>query len=111
MDKVKLGSHVTIKACSFMPELVGKTGKVVIRYLPSFCLVAGREKYSMDVLLDTETEVKVQAPNFIKHLVGEEVKTNTRGPFPFRPDELSLIDDFKGIPDAFKKADWGEKDD
>jgi hypothetical protein len=104
MPEVKLGDKVIIKECHSMPQIVGKQGRVVAQYIPEY-----REKYALDVLLDEPIDLPL--PAIMLGGMGN-LKAEIRGPFPFRPDELELVNDKPTeIPDAFLKGfDKDDKD-
>ena len=81
---MEIGNVVEIKECHKLPELVGKTAKVVAMVDPE------KSKYPIMVELEEEIETEVPGGTF-----------KTKGPFGFREDELAPADPTKGIPDAF----------
>ena len=84
---MKIGELVTIKECHSIPELVGLEAKVVAIADPELT------KYPIQVLLTGEA-VTIETP------MG---KGETKGPFPFREDELEILAPDHGIPDSFKE--------
>lgn len=103
MPEIKLGDKVIIKECHSIPQIVGKKARVVAQYIPEY-----REKYEFDVLLDEPFDM----PLSVIMLGGMgQLKAEVRGPFPFRGEELDVVDDKPTeIPDAFKDAFGDDKD-
>lgn len=87
---MKIGDNVKIKECHSIPELVGKEAKVVIQADPE------ASRYPFMVVL-TGDPIQIATPFGMG---------KTKGPFPFREDELELIIPPE-IPDEIKKA-FGE---
>ena len=85
---MNIGELVTIKECHNIPDLVGKEAKVVSMVDPELA------KYPIQVIL-TGDAITIETP------MG---KGQTKGPFPFREDELEILLPDHGIPDAFKDA-------
>ena len=84
---MNIGDKVKILECHKMPDLVGRTAKVVAVVDPE------QDKYPIKVDLDEPLE--------IPHPMGKLMAT---GPFMFREDELELADPDKDIPEAFQEA-------
>ena len=85
---MNLGDIVTIKECHSIPQVVGLEAKVVAVADPELT------KYPIQVLLTGEA-ITIETP----FGTGQ-----TRGPFPFREDELEIQTPDHGIPDAFKEV-------
>ena len=81
---MNIGDMVVIKECHKMPDLVGKTAKVVAMVDPEL------SKYPIQVTTVEPMAIEVPGGVF-----------TTSGPFPFREDELELADPTQGIPEAF----------
>ncbi len=81
---MNLGDKVIIKECHKIPDLVGKEAEIIALVKPEMA------KYPIQVEL-TEP-IKMETP------FGT---LETKGPFPFREDELELVNPNKGIPGAF----------
>jgi hypothetical protein len=86
-DNMNLGDKVIIKECHSIPALVGKKAKIVGLVDPELT------KYPLQVLL-IDKPVEVQTP------LGTGL---SKGPFPFREDELEHLDPNHGIPYVFTK--------
>ncbi len=85
---MNIGDMVKIKECHAMPQLVGQAAKVVVIADPELT------EYPIRVLL-TDEAITVDLG------LG---KAQTKGPFPFREDELEPLPPDHGIPDVFKEA-------
>ena len=83
---MKIGDVVEIKECHKIPELVGKTAKVVAMVDPEM------SKYPIMVELEEPIEQELPMGTL-----------KTKGPFGFREDELGTPDPNKGIPEAFQE--------
>lgn len=69
---------VTILECHSMPDLVGKEARIISYADPEM------GKYPVQIILVSPIEITIQTPF-------GEAKAMTVGPFPFRPEELELI--------------------
>lgn len=84
---MNLGDKVTIKECHKMPDLVGKEAEIIAVVKPELA------KYPIQVEL--VEPIKMETP------FGT---LETKGPFPFREDELEPVNPNKGIPESFLKG-------
>ncbi|MDZ4247124.1 MAG: hypothetical protein U1D67_08395 [Dehalococcoidia bacterium] len=84
---MKIGDHVKILECHSIPDLVGKEGKIAAELTPDI------SQYPFMVVLTEPFILKT-----------EHGQAQTKGPFPFRENELELVDTSPdhGIPDVFK---------
>ena len=90
---MKVGNKVKILECHSIPDLVGKEAKIVAE------LDAEVSKYPFQVML-TNWKMPFEHP-----ILG---KGETSGPFPFREDELELIQDTP-LPEFLKDMDKPEQ--
>ena len=83
---MQIGDIVEITKCNKIPELVGKTAKVIALMDP--------DQAHYPVMVELEEPIEQEVP------MGT---LKTKGPFGFRENELKPADPSKGIPDAFKQ--------
>lgn len=83
---MNIGDVVEIKECHKIPELVGRTAKVVAMVDPEM------SKYPIMVELAEPIEQEVPMGTL-----------KTKGPFGFREDELAPADPKKEVPKAFQE--------
>ncbi|KKN35033.1 hypothetical protein LCGC14_0787820 [marine sediment metagenome] len=83
---MQIGDIVEIIKCNKIPELVGKTAKVIAMVDP--------EKAHYPVMVELEEPIEQEVP------MGT---LKTKGPYGFRENELTPADPSKGIPEAFKE--------
>jgi hypothetical protein len=88
---MQIGDKVKILECHSIPELVGKTGKIMAMASPEV------SKYTCIVMLLEAIEMTFEPVD------GFKIIAKTTGPFPFREDELVLETETQ-IPDEFKQA-------
>ena len=86
---MNIGDKVKIKECHALPQVVGLEAEVVAMDDPE------TTRHPIQVVLTGD-------PVTIQTQIGTG---QTKGPFPFREDELELLDPDHGIPDVFKKED------
>lgn len=91
---MKIGDIVIIKECHALPDLIGREAKIIAQADPEY------SRYPFQVILTGDPlKVSVNLP-FIGEQEGE-----SKGPFPFREDELELAKPPPEIPQAFKDMD------
>lgn len=89
--KIEPGAMVKILECHKMPDLVGKTAKVLSVGDPAVI------KHPILVMLPEPIEIKMETS------IGTAT-IQVAGPFPFREDELEPVQADAGIPDDILKA-------